>query len=142
MTLTLWNAWRLFVDVYKRQLLDRMEIIELGSYTREEKFQIAKKHLVRKQLAKHGISPKQLSIADAAIYDIIDSYTREAGVRNLERYIGTICRKVAAVSYTHLYTCMSSIPNMLLTSIKATLQNFTMKPSKNLVYLRYIGLAS
>lgn len=76
-------------------LLDRMEIIELGSYTREEKFHIAKRHLVKKQLKKHGLSAKTLTIKDDAIYDIIDSYTREAGVRTLERTIGAICRKAA-----------------------------------------------
>lgn len=76
-------------------LYDRMEIIELGSYTREEKFQIAKKHLVKKEIKRHGLSSKNISIADSAIYAIIDSYTREAGVRNLERTIGSLCRKAA-----------------------------------------------
>lgn len=76
-------------------LLDRMEVIELSSYTREEKFNIAKKHLVKKQLDKNGIAAGQLSIKDSAIYDIIDCYTREAGVRSLERRIATVCRKTA-----------------------------------------------
>ena len=76
-------------------LLDRMEVIELSSYTREEKFNIAKKHLVPKQLKKNGESPKTLKINDKAIYSIIDFYTREAGVRKLERRIGEICRKTA-----------------------------------------------
>lgn len=76
-------------------LLDRMEIIEVSSYTREEKFNIAKKHLVKKQLKKHGLSAKTLSIKDDALYDIIDSYTREAGVRTLESTIGAVCRKAA-----------------------------------------------
>ena len=76
-------------------LLDRMEVIELSSYTREEKFQIAKRHLVKKQLSRHGLDSKQLHITDGALYAIIDSYTREAGVRNLERKIGEICRKCA-----------------------------------------------
>lgn len=78
-------------------LLDRMEVIELSSYTREEKFNIAKKHLVKKQLANHGMSSKMLSITDSAIYDLIDSYTREAGVRKLERAIASICRKAAKI---------------------------------------------
>lgn len=78
-------------------LLDRMEIIELPSYTREEKFQIAKRHLVRKQVAKHGLSGKTIAFQDAALYDIIDLYTREAGVRSLERQIGAVCRKTAKV---------------------------------------------
>ncbi|MEG1874819.1 MAG: endopeptidase La [Angelakisella sp.] len=76
-------------------LLDRMEIIEIGSYTREEKFQIAKRHLVPKQLTRHGIPPRSLSIADGALYDIIDYYTREAGVRGAERQLASLCRKAA-----------------------------------------------
>ena len=76
-------------------LLDRMEIIELSSYTREEKFNIAKRHLVPKQLKKNGESSKTLKISDKALYEIIDCYTREAGVRKLERRIGEICRKTA-----------------------------------------------
>ncbi len=76
-------------------LLDRMEIIELSSYTREEKFNIAKRHLVKKQIEKNGLTTKQLSIKDSALYEILDCYTREAGVRNLERKIGSICRKTA-----------------------------------------------
>ena len=76
-------------------LLDRMEVIELSSYTREEKFQIAKKHLVAKQLEKHGLTAKDLSFTQGALYGLIDYYTREAGVRNLERSIGSLCRKVA-----------------------------------------------
>lgn len=76
-------------------LKDRMEIIELTSYTREEKFHIAKEHLVSKQLKKHGLKASQLKIADKAIYEIIDFYTREAGVRELERQIASLCRKAA-----------------------------------------------
>ncbi len=74
-------------------LLDRMEIIELTSYTREEKFHICKNHLIPKQIKKHGILSQQLSIENNAIYGIIDNYTREAGVRTLERMIAKICRK-------------------------------------------------
>ncbi len=77
-------------------LYDRMEIIELSSYTRAEKFNIAKKHLLRKQMEKHGLKRTQLSITDRALYDIIDNYTREAGVRGLERCIARICRKGVA----------------------------------------------
>lgn len=76
-------------------LLDRMEIIELSSYTREEKFTIAKKYLIKKQLEKHGLTTKQLVFRDAGIYEIIDGYTKEAGVRNLERKIASMCRKTA-----------------------------------------------
>lgn len=76
-------------------LLDRMEVIELYSYTAEEKFQIAKRHLVRKQLDENGIKPAQLRIADDALRLMIDGYTREAGVRKLERTIAKVMRKAA-----------------------------------------------
>ncbi len=83
------------LDTIPAPLLDRMEIIELTSYTREEKFQIAKRHLLSKQLNAHGLKPVQCRIEDAVLYDMIDFYTKEAGVRHLERVIGTICRKAA-----------------------------------------------
>lgn len=76
-------------------LRDRMEIIELSSYTAIEKFHIAKEHLVPKQIRQHGLKTKQLSVSDKAIEKIIACYTREAGVRELERQIGTLCRKTA-----------------------------------------------
>lgn len=76
-------------------LYDRMDIIELGSYTLDEKLNIAIKHLIKKQLAKHGIKPDQLKFSKAAVREIIDGYTREAGVRTLERTIATVCRKAA-----------------------------------------------
>jgi len=76
-------------------LLDRMEVIDLYSYTAEEKFNIAKKHLAPKALVRHGIKKEQLKVADTAINELIASYTREAGVRNLEREINNICRKAA-----------------------------------------------
>ena len=81
------------VDTIPRPLLDRMEIIELNSYTDEEKLMIAKNHLVPKQLTKHGLKKSQLRISDDAIREIIRCYTRESGVRNLERNIAQICRK-------------------------------------------------
>lgn len=76
-------------------LLDRMELIELPSYTAEEKFHIAKEHLIPKQLKEHGLKGTQLKLQDEAINDIIAYYTREAGVRTLERYIASVCRKAA-----------------------------------------------
>ena len=76
-------------------LLDRLEILELPGYTANEKLMIAKQYLIPRQLEAHGIGVVALSIADEAIRQVIDKYTREAGVRNLEREIGTICRKVA-----------------------------------------------
>lgn len=76
-------------------LLDRMEVIELSSYTTSEKFRIAKEHLIPKEIQKNGLKPEQIYITDEALNDIIEQYTFEAGVRNLERQIGTIMRKVA-----------------------------------------------
>jgi ATP-dependent Lon protease len=76
-------------------LLDRMEVINIPSYTREEKFNIAKLHLFQKQFKKHGLSRRTMKLSDGAIYDLIDYYTREAGVRNLERELATLCRKAA-----------------------------------------------
>lgn len=83
------------LDTIQPPLLDRMEVIELPSYTREEKFNIAKKHLIPKQLEKYGLKASQVRIANDAVYELIDSYTREAGVRKLERAIGSLCRKAA-----------------------------------------------
>ena len=76
-------------------LLDRMEVIELSSYTTEEKFHIAKKHLLPKQMKRHGLTKDIFRLEDAAIYQTIEGYTREAGVRTLERELGTICRRAA-----------------------------------------------
>lgn len=76
-------------------LLDRMEVIELYSYTHEEKFQIAKRHLIKKQIARHGLTAKNTKITDEALHLMIERYTREAGVRQLERQIASVCRKAA-----------------------------------------------
>lgn len=81
------------LDTIPRPLLDRMEIIELGSYTDEEKLMIAKNHLIPKQLGKHGIKKSQIRITDDAIREIIQCYTKESGVRTLERCFAKICRK-------------------------------------------------
>lgn len=82
-------------DGIPQPLLDRMELIELGSYTAQEKFNIAKKHLVPKQAKRHGLNGRTLRVSDAAIREIIEGYTREAGVRKLEREIASVCRKAA-----------------------------------------------
>ncbi|MCI5809928.1 MAG: endopeptidase La [Oscillospiraceae bacterium] len=83
------------VGMIPAPLLDRMELIELSSYTREEKFHIAKEHLIPKQLRRHGLTARTCKIEDSAIYGLLDYYTREAGVRTLEREIASLCRKAA-----------------------------------------------
>lgn len=83
------------LDTIPRALLDRMEVIELGSYTDEEKLQIAKRHLLPKQLEKHGIAKSRVRVSDDAIREIITCYTRESGVRTLERELASVCRRCA-----------------------------------------------
>jgi len=83
------------LDTIPRPLLDRMEVIELSSYTRREKLSIARNHLLPKQSKRHGLDGRKFRMTDDAIYEIIDCYTREAGVRNLERTIAELCRKAA-----------------------------------------------
>ncbi len=83
------------LDTIPKPLIDRMEIIELSSYTREEKISIAGHHLIPKQLKKHGLNRRMLKLTDDAVCELIDYYTREAGVRNLERAIASLCRKAA-----------------------------------------------
>ena len=85
------------LDTIPRALLDRMEIIELSSYTDEEKLSIAKQHLIPKQRRKHGLKASQLKLGDDAIREIITYYTRESGVRGLERQIAAVCRKTAVL---------------------------------------------
>ncbi len=83
------------LDTIPGPLRDRMEIIELAGYTEEEKLQIARDHIVGRQLTNHGLSPEAVTFTEAALAAIVRGYTREAGVRNLEREIGAICRKIA-----------------------------------------------
>ena len=87
------------VHTIPRPLLDRMELIEVSSYTENEKMHIAKEHLLEKQKEKNGLETEQLTITDEAMHQIISGYTREAGVRNLERKLGEICRKAAKEIY-------------------------------------------
>ncbi len=82
-------------DTIPRPLLDRMELINVSGYTEEEKVEIAKRHLIPKQIKAHGLKPEQIRISENAIRNIINYYTRESGVRNLEREIANVCRKVA-----------------------------------------------
>ena len=83
------------LDTVSRPLLDRMEVIKLSTYTKTEKLQIAKNHLIPKQLTRHGLNKRKVRIQDGAIIELIDFYTREAGVRNLERAIADLIRKTA-----------------------------------------------
>ncbi len=83
------------LDTISKPLLDRMEIIELPSYSRTEKLSIAKNHLFPKQLSRHGLTKKQFKLTDDTLLAVIDGYTREAGVRNLERELASLCRKAA-----------------------------------------------
>jgi len=94
-------------------LLDRMELISLSGYTEDEKVHIAKMYLIPRQLDEHGLKPQQLEITDAALRRIINEYTREAGVRSLERQIGTVARKVAArVATDAVHTAVVDAPQM------------------------------
>ena len=106
------------LDTIPRPLLDRMEIIELGSYTDEEKLMIATRHLIPEQLKKHGIKKALLKISEDAIREMIRCYTRESGVRNLERCVADICRKAAMrlvsdASVTKLQVTGSNIEEFL-----------------------------
>ncbi|MBR2407297.1 MAG: AAA family ATPase, partial [Clostridia bacterium] len=92
-------------------LYDRMDVITLSSYTAEEKFHIARKHLVKKQLKQNGLSSRQLRITDATLRLLIDGYTREGGVRNLERALGTLCRKSAQKIVSGEVTSLSIRPD-------------------------------
>src|SRR5690606_26043202 len=83
------------IDSIPGPLRDRMEGIELSGYTEDEKVQIAKRYLLRRQKEANGLKPEQLEVSDAALHRIVRDYTREAGVRNLERQIGAVCRHVA-----------------------------------------------
>ncbi len=83
------------LDTVPRPLIDRMEMIELTTYTKSQKLGIAKDHLIPRQLKRHGLNRRMLKITDEALSDIIDCYTRESGVRNLERELGALCRKAA-----------------------------------------------
>ena len=96
-----------------RALLDRMEVIELASYTDEEKLQIARRHLIPKQRKKHGLKSTQLKFRDEAIREMIRSYTRESGVRNLEREIANVCRKAASGIAEERFKSLSVTPGGL-----------------------------
>lgn len=101
------------IDTIAPPLLDRMDVIELPSYTREEKFEIAKQHLVPKQVKQNGLNGNKIRFSDAALYEMIDYYTREAGVRNLERLLATICRKAAKEIVTGQFHRVTVSPELV-----------------------------
>ena len=109
-----------------KPLLDRMELIEVSSYTENEKFHIAKEHLVEKQKSKNGIKKEQLTITDGALKDIIRLYTREAGVRSLERTIGKLCRKAAR----EIFKDSEAAVKVTKTNLKTYLGNPKYSPEK------------
>lgn len=109
-----------------KPLLDRMELIDVSSYTENEKFHIAKEHLVEKQKSKNGIKKEQLTITDSALKDIIRLYTREAGVRSLERTIGKLCRKAAR----EIFKDSEAAVKVTKTNLKTYLGNPKYSPEK------------
>lgn len=109
-----------------KPLLDRMELIEVSSYTENEKFHIAKEHLVEKQKSKNGIKKEQLTITDSALKDIIRLYTREAGVRSLERTIGKLCRKAVR----EIFKDSEAAVKVTKTNLKTYLGNPKYSPEK------------
>lgn len=109
-----------------KPLLDRMELIEVSSYTENEKFHIAKEHLIEKQKRKNGIKKEQLTITDGALKDIIRLYTREAGVRSLERTIGKLCRKAAR----EIFKDSEAAVKVTKTNLKTYLGNPKYSPEK------------
>ena len=109
-----------------KPLLDRMELIEVSSYTENEKFHIAKEHLIEKQKSKNGIKKEQLTITDSALKDIIRLYTREAGVRSLERTIGKLCRKAAR----EIFKDSEAAVKVTKTNLKTNLGNPKYSPEK------------
>ena len=109
-----------------KPLLDRMELIEVSSYTENEKFHIAKEHLVEQQKSKNGIKKEQLTISDGALKDIIRLYTREAGVRSLERTIGKLCRKAAR----EIFKDSEAAVKVTKTNLKTYLGNPKYSPEK------------
>lgn len=109
-----------------KPLLDRMELIEVSSYTENEKFHIAKEHLIEKQKSKNGIKKEQLTITDGALKDIIRLYTREAGVRSLERTIGKLCRKAAR----EIFKDSEAVVKVTKTNLKTYLGNPKYSPEK------------
>lgn len=111
-------------------LLDRMEVIEVSSYTENEKFHIAKEHLIPKQIQRNGLTKEQFSISDRALRKLIHSYTREAGVRTLERKIGQLCRKAAGYILNGEKTCLKVSESSLKTYLGKELYQYDLANEK------------
>ena len=107
------------LDPVAPALRDRMEVLELPGYTEEEKLSIAQEHLVAKQVTNHGLVPEQIRFAEAALRSVIRGYTREAGVRNLEREIGAVCRKVARRRAEGLEASVEVTPDVIVEMLGA-----------------------
>ena len=107
------------LDPVAPALRDRMEVLELPGYTEEEKLSIAQEHLVAKQVTNHGLLPEQISFSEAALRSVIRGYTREAGVRNLEREIGAVCRKVARRRAEGLEASVEVTPDVVVEMLGA-----------------------
>jgi len=124
------------VDTIPQPLLDRMELISLGSYTSQEKLHIAKDHLIRKQRKRHGLKVSQLRFRDDALAHLIDGYTKEAGVRQLERVIGEVCRKVVTLilgGEKKQLTISKKVLEQLLGKAKFTLESAYEEPQVGIV---------
>lgn len=121
------------LDTVPRPLLDRMDIIEVGGYTYEEKAEIAKKHLIPKQRKLHGLTASQLKISPSALQLITDGYTRESGVRSLERKIARICRKAAVLITTESSSCVSVTPKNLADFLGKVIYHFDKLPMHDTV---------
>ena len=107
------------LDPVAPALRDRMEVLELPGYTEEEKLSIAQEHLVAKQVTNHGLAPEQIRFSEAALRSVIRGYTREAGVRNLEREIGAVCRKVARRRAEGLEASVEVTPDVVVEMLGA-----------------------
>ncbi len=119
------------LDTVSRPLLDRMEVIELSGYIEDEKFNIVKKYLIPKQIKRNGLEDKKLTFTDEAVHDIINHYTREAGVRNLEREIGSVCRKAAKSFLESGKKSLRITQNTLITYLGKHKFNFDLMNEKN-----------
>lgn len=119
------------VQTISRPLLDRMELIEVSTYTENEKLHIAKEHLLPKQIKANGLKEENISITDEALKKIISNYTKESGVRNLERKLGNLCRKVARKIYEHKAESVKVDKDNIKEYLGKEIYSFDMKNEKD-----------